>query len=84
MKDFLFFETMLTPLLIQILFWLVVIACVLTGIMLIVRQEAEGDLERGLALIVLGPVVARICSEILIVVFRIHDDLRSIEQNTRS
>jgi hypothetical protein len=66
-----------------ILFWIVVVGCLVSGAMLIVHHEAAEDTARGIAIMILGPVIARIYSEILIVVFRIHDDLRSIERNTR-
>jgi hypothetical protein len=82
MGDFLRFETMITPILIQILFWLAVIVCVIVGIIIIV-SGGEHSLGAGLALIILGPIVARIYSEILIVIFRINDHLRHIDHNTQ-
>lgn len=78
MGDFLRFEVMITPILIQILFWIVVAATVITGIVMIVET---GD-ARGVLVIVFGPIAARIYAEILIVLFRINDHLRHIQHNT--
>ncbi len=78
MRDFLRFEVMITPILIQVLFWIVVAVTVIMGIMMIV---AAGD-ARGILVIIFGPIVARIYAEILIVLFRINDHLRRIQHNT--
>ncbi len=78
MFDFLRFETMITPILIQILFWLAVVFCVVVGIISMV----SGKLGGGLALFFLGPIGARIYAELLIVFFRMNDHLRHIQANT--
>ena len=78
MGDFLRFEMMITPIVIQILFWLGVAASVIAGIVLI----AGGNVQ-GILLIIFGPIGARIYAELLIVFFRINDHLREIQQNTR-
>jgi hypothetical protein len=81
MGDFLRFETMITPILIQIIFWIAVIVSVILGILSIVNG-GENSVAIGLAFIILGPIVARIYAEILIVIFRINDHLRHIQHNT--
>lgn len=73
-KEFLSFHTMLTPVIIQILFWVGVAVCVIAGIFLI----GAGKIQ-GLLLILLGPVVVRVYCEILIIFFRIHDTLSDIK-----
>ena len=78
MGEFFRFETMLTPVLIQILFWVAIVFCVVGGIVGLVH----GAVGRGIALIILGPIAARIYAEILIVLFRINDHLRQIQHNT--
>ena len=82
MGDFLRFETMITPILIQILFWLAVIVVVIAGIFIII-SGSENSLAVGLGFIILGPIAARIYSEILMVIFRINDHLRHIDHNTQ-
>ena len=81
MNDFLRFEAMITPVLIQVLFWLAVVACLVIGGLALAYGD-ERDLGLGLGLIILGPILARIYAEILIVIFRINDHLRQIRDNT--
>jgi len=61
-------DKMLTPIVIQILFWVGVVACILGGI--------------GILAVVFGPPVMRIYCEWLIVLFRINDTLTDIRRNT--
>jgi hypothetical protein len=79
MGDFLRFETMVTPVLIQVLFWVAVIFFIVDGII----ELVSGGVGRGIALIILGPIAARIYAEILILLFRINDHLRQIGHNTQ-
>jgi len=87
MWDFIVFRKMLTPLLIQILFWLSLAACIAGGAGAIIIGLA--NLERtpelvgfGLLALFVGPFVARVYCEWLIVLFRINDTLTDIRRNT--
>lgn len=85
MKDFLAFRTMLTPVIIQILFWIGVIICLIIGSMMIFYGATQYGIDedyyllKGILLFLLGPLGVRIYCEILIVFFRIHDTLREIK-----
>ena len=87
MWDFLVFRKMLTPILIQILFWLSLAACIVGGIGAIIiglvnldsRPELVGI---GLLALVVGPFAARVYCEWLIVLFRINETLTDIRRNT--
>ena len=81
MGDFLKFETMMTPFVIQAIFWIAVVILVIVGIL----QIADGGngIWTGLATIIVGPILARIYCEIIIVFFRINDHLRAIQHNTQ-
>jgi Domain of unknown function (DUF4282) len=68
------FRKMITPLIIQIVFWIAVAVIVIVGIALL----ADGKPGQGLLTIVLGPLVARIYAEILIVIFKINDNVSAI------
>ena len=82
--DFLLFRSMIVPYLIQILFWLGVAVCVLTGILTMLSAfVVEGRSKvvpvlTGLAWLIAGPVGVRIYCELLMVLFRIYDTLRDI------
>jgi len=82
MGDFLRFETMITPIVIQIIFWLAVVACIIAGIVAMVVADSAAGRVAGLLLLIFGPIGARIYAEILIVFFRINDHLRAIQHNT--
>jgi len=83
MGDFFRFETMITPIMIQVLFWLAVLLCVIVGIIMLISADEMSARLGGLMLLLLGPIGVRIYAEILIVVFRINDHLRHIDHNTQ-
>jgi len=80
-SDLLAFRKMITPTIIQIIFWIGIIACVIGGIAGIVvgavRNTATGVLY-GLVALIVGPLAVRIYCESLILVFRINDTLTEI------
>ena len=83
MRDFLHFDTMITPGLIQLLFWLAVIFCLIGGIITMIAADDVAARVGGAALFLFGPLGARIYAELLILWFRMHDHLRQIDHNTQ-
>jgi hypothetical protein len=84
MKDFLAFRTMLTPVLIQIIFWVGAGICILIGLMFILsgataQHGGSPNVLKGLAILILGPLTVRIYCEILIIFFRINETLTEIK-----
>jgi hypothetical protein len=82
MKDFLAFRTMVTPVIIQALFWVGVIICVVVGLVFIVGGANLGlskPIVKGVLLLIFGPLGVRIYSEILIIFFRINETLTEIK-----
>ena len=87
MEEYLKFKKMVTPIFIQVLFWLGVAACILGGIGAILAGIAHIDrtpelIGIGILAVVFGPLVMRIYCEWLIVLFRINDTLTDIRRNT--
>jgi Domain of unknown function (DUF4282) len=80
MGDFLRFETMITPLVIEVIFWIAAAITIIAGIVTMTR--GGWAVLGGFLILVLGPLVARIYCEILIIFFRINDHLRAIQHNT--
>jgi hypothetical protein len=72
-REYLTFRRMITPVFIQVIFWIAVAAIVIGGIVALVNGEAA-----GLLLIIFGPLAARIYAELLIVIFRINDNVAAI------
>ncbi len=84
MKDFFNFKKMITPVIIKVLFWLGTLGCIIAGIFQIVMaytgQLGFGVVLTGIGYIVLGPIVVRICCELLIILFSINDTLTDIQK----
>lgn len=93
--DFLLFRKMVAPAIVQIFFWFSFVGCILFGgllfaqVLSLLQQGAgfaplAGYLFATFAIWFLGPLLARLICEVLILLFRIHDTLREIqEQNAR-
>jgi hypothetical protein len=80
--DFLAFRRMLTPWLVQAIFWAGLVAIIVASIGLIVAGEPVQQVG-GVFLLLLGPFVLRIWCEFVIVIFRINESLTDIRRNTR-
>jgi len=85
MSDFWAFRTMVTPVIIQILFWIGVVLCLISGAIMVIYgatyyQGGQGHyLWKGVLLFVLGPLGVRVYCEILIIFFRINETLTEIK-----
>jgi NADH:ubiquinone oxidoreductase subunit 6 (subunit J) len=85
MRDFWAFRTMVTPIIIQILFWIGAVLCLITGAIMVIygaTQSHGGEshyLWKGVLLFVLGPLGVRVYCEILMIFFRINETLTEIK-----
>lgn len=83
MNDFLSFNKMLTPVIIQIVFWIGVGFSALIGLMIVISglsYYGNGfQVLFGLITIVVGPLVVRIYCELLIIAFKMHESLQQIK-----
>ena len=76
MNEFLSFKKMITPIIIQVLFWLGVIVVVIASLLNMFTQS----FFYGLGMLILGPILVRVYCEILIVLFKIHGCLEAIRE----
>lgn len=83
MNDYLTFNKFITPVIIQILFWLGLAGLVILGLLGIASGRSEGALT-GLLTILLGPIIWRVYMEILLVMFKIHEELYLIRKQGES
>jgi hypothetical protein len=88
MQEYLTFRKMLTPVAIQVIFWIGALVCVVLGLVMVVsgataRFGGGEQVLGGILTLLLGPVVVRISCEVLIVVFRILDTLVEIRDRLR-
>lgn len=83
MDDYLTFRKMITPIIIQVVFWIGAVLIALYALWQIfsgaTANYGGGSLVlRGLVTLLLGPLFWRIFCELLIVIFRINDTLTEI------
>ncbi len=80
MNDFWSFKKMLTPVIIQIIFWISIVGVIFFAFYTMFSQF--GNFWIGLVYLILGPIAVRVYCELLIVVFKINDQLNEIRKNT--
>lgn len=77
MKDFLTFRKMLTPWLVQILFWVAIAGFIVIAITDIIQHVSTRVV---LEIVIIGPLATRIFCELLILFFRMNDNLTAIKE----
>jgi hypothetical protein len=82
--DFINFKKMITPMIIQVLFWVGAVLSILGGLVTMATSFGRyggggAQFLGGLLVIVLGPVVVRIYCELLILFFRMNETLSEIK-----
>ena len=84
MQDFIKFRKMITPLIIQIMFWVGVAGTVIAALVMMVNSFGRygggaASFLGGLVFLVVGPVLVRIYCELLILIFRMNENLTEIK-----
>lgn len=79
MRNVFFFDNMLTPKIITVVYWFLLLVVVISGLGTLFGGRGIG-LIYGIATIVGGAIGARIFCELLIVVFKINEALQDIRQ----
>jgi hypothetical protein len=77
MKEIFYFDSMLTPKIITVIYWFMLLAVVISGVSAMFFGEASSFLG-GLGIIIAGVVFSRIWCEILIVLFKINENLQKV------
>jgi hypothetical protein len=73
-KSVLFFDDMLTPKIITVIYWLGLISVIFGAVMMIFT----GNFFKGLGLLVFGAIGVRVWCELLIVMFKIHENIKRL------
>jgi hypothetical protein len=85
--EFLTFRKMITPVIIQVVFWVGVVICVIMGLIAIAAAMSRyGNglmVIGGLLYMTVGPVVVRIYCELLILFFRMNESLSEIKDDLK-
>jgi hypothetical protein len=82
LEDFLTFKVMITPFLIKTIYLLGVAILILVGIYAMISGPNEARVI-GLLVFTIGNLFWRVWCELAILFFRMHDLLRSIDNNTK-
>ena len=75
LKDFLTFKNMITPILVQVLFWIALMLTIISAANYAIHKE----FLTALLTLVLGPVFVRAICETMIVLFSINDSLKDLK-----
>jgi hypothetical protein len=79
-KDLFFFDEMLTPKVITILYWVALLYVAATGLSVMFAGDKMtfAKFAGGLGVVIGGAIAARIASELLVAVFKINENLQSL------
>ena len=89
MRDWLYFDTMVTPKIITFIYWILLAGAVVSGLVLMVKGfglmrysgfAGFGMIVAAQILTVLSALLARIYCEIMIVLFKINEALQDIRR----
>ena len=83
MENFARFRSMIAPVLIQVLYWLLTIVAIVSGIALMVGGETTAERVGGLVWLILGPLLVRVWAELSIITFRVLEALVEIRDELR-
>ncbi len=76
MKDLLFLDNMLTPKIITVIYWALLIFVVFAGL----QTLYYGQFFMGLGIILIGAVAARVWCELMIIFFKMNEALQEIRK----
>ena len=82
MLDFIMFRKMITPIIIQIICYILMAVMAILGLSIIVAGDmipGGGGGGMGLLVLILGPLIIRIYAELIIILFRINETLTEIK-----
>ena len=79
----LFFNEMLTPSLIRLAYWLCLLAVVWTGLGYMFAGGFASFIE-GIAFIATGAILARVGAELVILLFKLNENMEQVTKNTQA
>jgi hypothetical protein len=81
-RDVLFFDAMLTPKVVTLVYWLLLVTAVIAGLgsmfYMGFQYMSFGTFVRGLAITIGGAIGARIWCELVIVLFKLNENVQRI------
>ena len=80
MREFLFFDNMLTPKFIVGIYWLLLLMVALSGLGIIFGMVPGFGFFHGLLILVVGALLTRVYCEVMIVLFKMNEALQEIRK----
>ncbi len=80
MRDYLLFRKFVTPIVIELLFWLGVGLCIVEGIAMIIFSARVGNgfgIFSGIITLLVGPIFVRVLCELIMAIFGIHEAVKN-------
>ncbi|MBN2655144.1 MAG: DUF4282 domain-containing protein [Nitrospirae bacterium] len=78
MKEILFLNSLLTPRLITVLYWIMLLIVLVSGLSIAFNPQSFSAFLFGILTIIGGVISVRVFCELLIVIFKIHDNTKKI------
>ncbi len=75
-RDFLFLDKMITPTIITVIYWVLSVLVILFGFITMFRGGFA--VLTGLLTVIIGPVIVRMYCEIVIVFFKINENIKKL------
>jgi hypothetical protein len=82
-RKFLYFDEMITPTLIRIGYWLSLVVVLFAGLGR-AFDGGIGNFISGLVFIVAGAIIVRVLAELVILAFKIQEDIETVAKNSAS
>lgn len=82
-RKVLFFDEMLTPSLIRLAYWLLLVFVFWQGLLKIF-SGGFGSFVSGLIVIVLGAILARVAAELVMVLFKINENIQKVADDSKA
>jgi len=80
MKNVLYFDKMLTPKIITLVYWVMLFAAIVSGLVTMFSDFSIVNFLLGLVYAAVGAIGARIWCELLIVLFKMNEALQEVRQ----
>ena len=84
LQDLMFFEKMITPLVVTYLYWLGILGSFISGLIIMFTNFSFGSFLSGIIFFIFGVICSRVFYELVIILFKIHEKLTVVADNIKT
>ena len=84
LKDLLFFDKMITPMVVTYLYWLGLLGSFISGLIVMFTNFSFGSFLSGIIFFIFGVICSRVFYELVIILFMIHEKLTVVTDNVKT